>query len=152
MSGDSQRGGLNVEEGIHFQWHLYHRGRGDLRIGLFDESGRTLNRVELPPLDASPSYALFGATPAQPGGWEPEQTFARTYWLGRKRYDCHISRKRLGGFVGHDQVRAWVEEDLRRRMDMTRPGPALCGFDIMFRRAEEKHRSENPSYRLLGPP
>ena len=25
--------GLNAEEGIHFQWHLLHRGRGDLKVG-----------------------------------------------------------------------------------------------------------------------
>jgi len=29
-----------VEEGIHFQWHLYHRGRGDVAVGLFDADGR----------------------------------------------------------------------------------------------------------------
>jgi hypothetical protein len=95
MSGDSLRGGLNVEEGIHFQWHLYHRGRGDIRIGLFDEAGKPLDRVELPPLDGAVTYALMGRGAAEPAGWEPEQTFAGTYWLGRKRYDCQLSRKRL---------------------------------------------------------
>jgi hypothetical protein len=97
LSGDSLKGGLNVEEGIHFQWHLYHRGRGDVRVGLFDEAGRPLERVELPPLAGEPQLALVGTAAAETGGWEPERTFAAGYWLNRKRYDCHLSRRRPGG-------------------------------------------------------
>jgi hypothetical protein len=90
LGGDSLRGELNVEEGIHFQWHLYHRGRGDVRIGLFDPAGRPLDRVELPPLAGEPEFCLSGKTA---GGWEPERTFAAAYWMGRRRYDCHLGRR-----------------------------------------------------------
>ena len=99
MSGDSLKGGLNIEEGIHFQWHLYHRGRGDLKVGLFDETGKPLDRVELQPLTGEPQFALVGKVHDEPRGWEPERTFFTAYWLGRKRYDCHLTRKSSRGFV-----------------------------------------------------
>ena len=102
MSGDGTKGGLNVEEGIHFQWHLYHRGRGDVRIGLFDESGHPLERTELRPLEGPPQYALFGKV--EPGGWEPERSFAAAYWLGRKRYDCQLGRKSPPGLHASTRI------------------------------------------------
>ncbi len=110
MSGDSAAGSLNVEEGIHFRWHLYHRGRGDVAVGLFDESGKPRDRVELPPLAAPPEFALFGTVADGPPGWEPERTFAVGYWLGRKHYDCRLARKRLPG------VFADARDDLRRQL------------------------------------
>lgn len=114
LSGDSTSGGLNIEEGIHFRWHLLHRGRGDVAVGLFDESGKPLSRVELPPLDGPAEYALFGKV--EPSGWEPERTFAAGYWLGRKRYDCGLARKRdPGGFAEaafRDEVRRQLFPDL----------------------------------------
>lgn len=112
LSGDSLKGGLNVEEGIHFQWHLYHRGRGDVRVGLFDESGKPLERVELPPLRGEPQFALIGKVVEEPGGWEPERTFAAGYWLGRKRYDCHLSRRRPAGFVAEAAFKERMKEQL----------------------------------------
>jgi len=99
ISGDSLKGGLNVEEGIHFQWHLYHRGRGDLKIGLFNESGKPLERVEIPPLPGEPQFALVGKVVDEPGGWESERKFAMAYWFGRKHYDCHLSHKRANGIA-----------------------------------------------------
>ena len=45
LSGDSLKGGLNVEEGIHFRWHLYHRGRGDVAVGLFDAANTPGSRL-----------------------------------------------------------------------------------------------------------
>jgi hypothetical protein len=113
MSGDSLRGGLNVEEGIHFQWHLYHRGRRDVTIGLFDDAGQPLARVELPPLAGPPQFALIGTTAEQPGRWEPERSFAAVYWLGRRRYDCHMSRKSPAP-VAVLGVRADVEDSFRK--------------------------------------
>ena len=98
MSGDSLHGGLNIEEGIHFQWHLYHRGRGDVKIGLCDEAGQPLERVELPSLDGEAQFALIGKV-AEPRGWLPERTFASPYWMGRKHYDCVWSRKHPAGFA-----------------------------------------------------
>jgi hypothetical protein len=85
LSGDSLKGELNVEEGIHFRWHLYHRGRGDVRVGLFAAGGKPVERVELPPLDGEPTYRIGGG-PA--GG----TAFAAAYWAGRKRYVCYLTR------------------------------------------------------------
>src|SRR5205085_2373014 len=87
LSGDSLKGGLNVEEGIHFQWHLYHRGRGDVRIGLFDADGKPLDRVEVPPLDGEPDFRLCSIVAPDPAGrWDAERSFAAAYWLGRRKY------------------------------------------------------------------
>ncbi len=95
LSGDNTTGALNIEEGIHFRWHLLHRGRGDVAVGLFDEAGRPLARTELPPLPGPPEFALFGKIADGPPGWEAERTFVAGYWLGQKQYDCQLARKRL---------------------------------------------------------
>jgi hypothetical protein len=112
LSGDSLRGGLNIEEGIHFQWHLYHRGRGDIKIGLFDEAGQPLDRVELPRLDGEPQFALLGKVVDEPRGWEPERAFTTAYWLGRKRYDCLLSRKSAKGFLAEAAFKEQMKEQL----------------------------------------
>jgi hypothetical protein len=112
LSGDSAAGGLNVEEGIHFRWHLYHRGRGDVAVGLFDGAGQPLSRVELPQLEGPPEFALFGKAADGPPGWEPERVFAAGYWLGRKHYDCQLARKRLPG-VFADAV---FRDEIRRQL------------------------------------
>lgn len=115
LSGDSTKGGLNVEEGIHFRWHLLHRGRGDVAVGLFDERGAPLVRTELPPLPGPPEFALFG-TVADPPGWEAERTFGAGYWLGRRRYDCRLARKRLPNIfadAARDDLRRILFPDLR---------------------------------------
>jgi hypothetical protein len=118
VAGDSPAGGLNVEEGIHFQWHLYHRGRGDIQIGLFDATGAPLQRTELPPLEGNADYCLFGVMTEQPGQrWEEERAFAAAYWLGRRRYDCHLGRRVASPFVGSagikDQLTTQLLNDLR---------------------------------------
>ncbi|HJZ60252.1 MAG TPA: hypothetical protein VKE74_35240, partial [Gemmataceae bacterium] len=113
VSGDSLKGGLNVEEGIHFRWHLFHRGRGDVQIGLFEETDRPLQRTELPPLAGEPEYRLFGVlaeTPAR--GWEPERSFAATYWMGRRRYDCHLSHRLPSPFIGGAGLRDQMKDQL----------------------------------------
>ncbi|MFO0848138.1 MAG: hypothetical protein U0871_06230 [Gemmataceae bacterium] len=74
---------LNVEEGIHFAWHLRHRGRPDLRVGLLDEYGQPVPRVELPPLDGPPDLRVSaGATLGK--------EFAATYRFGKKRFACRV--------------------------------------------------------------
>ncbi|MBN9118144.1 MAG: hypothetical protein J0I06_03095 [Planctomycetes bacterium] len=91
VSGDATRGALNAEEGIHVQWHLAHRGRADVRIGLFGANEQPLERVELGPPPAAPLFRISGpGTPV--ANWEPERTVTEVYQFGRKRYDCHISR------------------------------------------------------------
>jgi hypothetical protein len=116
MSGDSQKGGLNIEEGIHFQWHLYHRGRGDLKIGLFDESGKPLERVELPRLDGDPQFAFAGKA-VEPEGWQSEQSFAANYWLGRKKYECQFTRKATRRFVAEAAFKEQMRAELLRGVE-----------------------------------
>jgi hypothetical protein len=119
LSGDSLNGALNVEEGIHVQWHLYHRGRGDVRVGLFDESGHPLERTELRPLDGEPDLCLFGRTAAGPAGWEPERSFAAAYWMGRKRYDCHLGRRPPAPFHADAGFKDQLKEQLLRDLGVT---------------------------------
>ncbi len=83
LSGDN----LNAEEGIHFQWHLRARGRGDIRVGLYDEQGRPVRRVELPPADGEPVLAIAGAAE---GGWQVRRRFADPYWGGLRRCECYL--------------------------------------------------------------
>jgi hypothetical protein len=85
VSGDSLRGELNVEEGIHFRWHLLNRGRGDVRVGLFDARGQAIDRVELPPLDREPTIHIAGPT-------ADGKRFVVPYRLGQRQYVCHVSQ------------------------------------------------------------
>jgi hypothetical protein len=90
VSGDSARGALNAEEGIHVEWHLARRGRPDLRIALHDTSEQPLHRVELAATPGPPLYRVA----ASPGaGWDVERAFTTAYQFGRKRYDCGIARR-----------------------------------------------------------
>jgi hypothetical protein len=83
--------GLNVEEGIHFRWHLLARGHRDLMVELYDEQGRPEERCELPPAQGGATLAVTGTPAPPPGGaWELRQQFRRPYWAGRKEYDCYL--------------------------------------------------------------
>ena len=90
VGGDSSTGELNVEEGIHVAWHLQHRNRGDIRIGLFDAAGAAVKRVELPPLELPPRLRITGGAAGDPAAWEVSRTFAQAYRLGRKRFECRL--------------------------------------------------------------
>jgi hypothetical protein len=93
VGGDPARGELGLEEGIHMQWHLEYRGRSDLRIALLTPNEQLVNRVELHRSSGEPVLRVAGRPgPAGPG-WEPDRSFEVVYQLGRKRYDCHISRR-----------------------------------------------------------
>ncbi len=92
VSGDSTRGALNAEEGIHVQWHLARRGRPDIRIALHDANEQPLARVELAPAAGEPLFRVSGSAAPAPG-WAPERTFTEVFQFGRKRYDCHVSRR-----------------------------------------------------------
>ncbi len=87
-SGATPAGELNIEEGIHFRWHLLHRGRADLKIGLFDTTGTPLDRVELPPIGGEPDYRIWGNPAAV--GERSDRVFVSEYWLGRKEFSCKI--------------------------------------------------------------
>jgi hypothetical protein len=81
---------LNVEEGIHFAWHLQARGRADIVLGLLDEERRPLSRLELAGSDRQPSLLVSG-TPIQPDRtWRRVRDFSAFYWAGQRRYDCYL--------------------------------------------------------------
>jgi hypothetical protein len=113
--GDSLRGELNVEEGIHFQWHLAARGRRDVRIGLYDERGQPLVRPELPVADGEPLLAIWSG-PAGPctRDWEARQTFIVSYWAGRRRYECCLGERVREGLATTRSRALPSEERLNR--------------------------------------
>jgi hypothetical protein len=100
-SGDG-REALNVEEGIHFQWHLTHRGRGDVRVMLFDEAGAALARAELPVADGEPDFRVAGPGATDLDGWEPAKPFAVGYRLGAKAFACRVSGRPVPGVPGSE--------------------------------------------------
>ena len=83
--------GLNVEEGIHFRWHLLARGRGRIAVELFNERGQSESRTELPATSGTATFAVTG-TPQPPpsGSWTIRQEFHAPYWNGRRHYDCYL--------------------------------------------------------------
>lgn len=89
VGGNSETGALNVEEGIHFHWHLTHRGRSDLKVGLYDAAGSPVDRVELPKPDGPPNFRL-AAGAATGEGWHENREFALGYRFGRKQYGCRL--------------------------------------------------------------
>lgn len=97
IGGDRLAGDLDIEEGIHFRWHLMHRGRMDVTVGLFDTDGQRVERVEIKPLDGKPDFRIT-ARPG-PSGWAHEQTFRRDYRQGRKSYSFDLERR-----AGTDRV------------------------------------------------
>jgi len=82
---------LNVEEGIHFRWHLLARGHDHVMVELYDDRGRPEERCELPPVQGGAVLAMTGQAMPPPGGpWVLRQQFRRPYWGGRKEYDCYL--------------------------------------------------------------
>lgn len=73
------RPGLDVAEGVHFEWHLKHRGRDDIRI-----EPRTANAD-------SPRFVL-SCSPPPPSGdtWRLARDFTASYWLGRRCFHCYL--------------------------------------------------------------
>ncbi len=94
IGGDSERGELNAEEGIHLYWHLLHRGRGDVRLGLRDIFDRPLARVELAPMTQEPEYRIASRPLDGSLLWQPERTFDFPYRFGRRRYQCSLESQR----------------------------------------------------------
>jgi hypothetical protein len=86
---------LNVEEGIHFHWHLLARGRGDVRVVLLDDDGRPRARRELEPVAGDPSV-IVTAAPKPPPFHDAAETqwqmrpFRATYWAGYRSYECCV--------------------------------------------------------------
>jgi hypothetical protein len=83
--------GLNVEEGIHFRWHLQARGHDRLTIELLDERGQTEERIELAAGDQPANLAVTGALRPPPGGpWALKHEFHSSYWVGRRHFDAYL--------------------------------------------------------------
>lgn len=99
VGGDYLKGELDTEEGIHFRWHLLHRGRGDVRVGLFDAAGKIVPRVELPPFVGEPQFRI--AVSPSPREWSPEQNFDRAFWMGRRHFAFQLERRAPTFATGH---------------------------------------------------
>jgi len=89
------QGGLNIEEGIHFGWHLHARGRNDVRVGLVDANGQPQARCELAPL-AEPPTIIVAADSSLPKlarnhgqNWQSKEIIVR-YWWGRRQFQCYL--------------------------------------------------------------
>jgi hypothetical protein len=83
--------GLNVEEGIHFRWHLQARGHDSLAVELLDERGHTEERIELAANHQNANWAVTGSTHAPPGGpWSLRHEFHASYWAGRRHFDAYL--------------------------------------------------------------
>jgi hypothetical protein len=85
---------LNVEEGIHFDWHLQARNRGSWPVQLFDERGQTLRRVDFGRDSVAPPTLVVTACAEPPTrlgtSWERVHLVEVVYWGGLKRYSCSV--------------------------------------------------------------
>lgn len=101
VGGETGPGSLNVEEGIHFQWHLTHRGRGDIEVQLVQADGSPVSpkRVELPEPTGPAQYRIAGAEVGESPRWELVQPFERAYWFGRKNVKLRLETAKAGGGV-----------------------------------------------------
>ena len=84
-SGSSEEGELNAEEGIHFYWHLLHRGRADVRVRLVDVNGELIHRVELPPPPGDARYRI-AAHPSDDPSWRTTADVNAPYHFGRRTF------------------------------------------------------------------
>ncbi len=140
IGGDSERGELNTEEGIHLYWHLLHRGRGDIRIGLRDASDRPLPRVELAALPEQPEYRIASRPLDGSLLWRTERTFAFPYRFGRRAYECSIESLRplpesglivdplTARFMNDVFVNPGDADALKRLRSPERAAPATAGL------------------------
>jgi hypothetical protein len=82
---------LNVEEGIHFRWHLLARGLGRIAVELLNDRGQSESRCELPATSGTATLAVTGTPQPPPGGsWTMRHEFHAPYWYGRRHYDCYL--------------------------------------------------------------
>ena len=141
IGGDSEQGELNAEEGIHVYWHLLHRGRGDVRIGLMDATERPLARVELARLQKPPEYRIAARPSSESLNWQMDRAFEFPYRFGRKRFGCVIESLRPlpeSGLIV-DPITARFMQDhfenpgaeldaLRKLLPPAKPGQATAGL------------------------
>jgi hypothetical protein len=84
---------LDVEEGVHFNWHLHARRRHDLLVGLCDEALRPTGRTELAPLPDGPTWLIGGDAHVPGSEWRLREAFAAPYWSGRRSFHCFLFEK-----------------------------------------------------------
>jgi hypothetical protein len=75
------------------QWHLANRGRPDVRIALFDSDEQPLSRPELLVAEGEPVLRVERCSPGGKPEWGGGRAFSAVYQFGRKRCDCHVSRR-----------------------------------------------------------
>jgi hypothetical protein len=93
--GPACANGLNIAEGIHFEWHLHARGRTDLHVVLCNDQGEPQTRREVAGLDRQPTLLLSGspeppASEALGAAWQGTQWCRESYWWGLAWFDCHL--------------------------------------------------------------
>jgi hypothetical protein len=81
---------LNVEEGIHFAWHLHARGRDDLSLCVIDQTGRPISRAELTSRCVAPQFVLTGSASVPTAATELLREFRTSYWSGTRSYGCYL--------------------------------------------------------------
>jgi len=93
ISGPTELGELNAEEGIHFAWHLLHRGRGDVRIQLRDQLDRPLHRVELADVRTPAQYRLAAKPSDGDPDWARPLHLVRAYRFGTKQHNICLEAR-----------------------------------------------------------
>jgi hypothetical protein len=94
VSGSGEVGELNAEEGIHFYWHLLHRGRADVRVRLVDVTGQPVQRVELPPPPGETRYRI-AARPSDDPAWRTTADVSVPYHFARRTYTGSVQEPSL---------------------------------------------------------
>jgi hypothetical protein len=92
-SGPSPTASLNIEEGIHFLWHLQARGRDDLGMALIGPDGQVARRVEVQNAAGPVELEIWGVDQeALTAGWQA-RPITVTFWGGRKRFECRVAQR-----------------------------------------------------------
>jgi hypothetical protein len=82
---------LNVEEGIHFAWHLRARHRRLVQVCFWDEHGQPQRCSEWSAGVSEPRWLVSGTASPPPGaGWHLVQEFKQTYWKGKHTHHCYL--------------------------------------------------------------
>jgi hypothetical protein len=95
LCGEPARGGLHREEGVHFQWHLWARGRRDVRVFLYDGEGQPMvsHHLPLPHPDEMPQARVWGSGDAPAArAWKEQGRAVAKYWAGTRAYECRLGR------------------------------------------------------------
>jgi hypothetical protein len=117
VSGPVEGGELNAEEGIHFWWHLIHRGRVDLRVRLIDGLGQPVLRVEMPPTLDPPDYRLGGHASEDLLNWHREIVAQEVYRFGQRSYSCVLERRATEAPSSIDPTMERLMRDIFRGYD-----------------------------------